>query len=58
MYNIYGVMNITGYAGKSYSIDDLRRKATEYSYGENILTRKNFEGVYNNTSKENLNNEV
>lgn len=49
---------VKGYAGKTYTIKELREHAKKYSYGKDIVRKKDFESIYNNPSKDNLNGEV
>ena len=49
---------IIGYAGKCYSILDLRERAKEYRYGENISVKELFESKFNNPNESSLDGEV
>lgn len=49
---------VIGYAGKKYSIEELKIKAKEYVYGDNSSVRPLFERIYNNPSEEDLDGEV
>lgn len=49
---------IIGYAGKCYSILDLRERAKEYRYGENISIKESFESKFNNPNESSLDGEV